>query len=86
MLSLELMNGESHWVLLKHVSFWGTRMAQLLECLTLGFCSGHDLMGHEIEPRLGLPAEWAVSLSLSFSISPSLHKHACAHFLSPSLS
>ena len=29
-------------------------MAQLVECLTLAFGSGHDLTAHETEPLVGL--------------------------------
>ena len=32
----------------------GAWVAQLVECLTLGFGSGHDLMVHEIGSRSGL--------------------------------
>ena len=45
-------------------------MAWLVECLTLGFGSGHDLMGHEIKPRIRLLAQQGVSLR--FSPSPPL--------------
>ena len=51
-------------------------MAQSVERLTLGFCSGHDLTVCEIQPRVGLctdsigPAQ--DSLSLSLCPSPTL--------------
>ena len=32
----------------------GARVAPSVKSLTLGFGSGHDLRGHEIEPRIGL--------------------------------
>ena len=32
----------------------GTRVAQLVECLTLGFASGHNLTVRGIEPCTGL--------------------------------
>ena len=31
----------------------GGWMAQLVKCLTLDFCSGHDLTVRELEPRCG---------------------------------
>ena len=31
-----------------------TWVAQLVECLTLDFGSGHDLTGREVEPYIGL--------------------------------
>ena len=37
----------------------GAWVAQLVECLTLGFSSGHDLTVHEFEPRIGLHADSA---------------------------
>ena len=50
-------------------------MAQLVECLTLGFISGHDLAVREIKPRVGLcagsvkPAWDSLSASLSHILS-----------------
>ena len=32
-------------------------MAQSVKCPTLGFGSGHDLMVHEIKPRIGICAD-----------------------------
>ena len=51
-------------------------MVQLVESLTLGFGSGHDLMAHEFEPLVRLYSDstepgWD-SLSPSFSAPPSL--------------
>ena len=39
---------------IKIESRWDTWVAQLVKCLTLGFSSGHDLMGHETEPCIRL--------------------------------
>ena len=53
-------------------------MAQLVKLSTLDVSSDHDLKVHEIELRGGLysdsaePAWDSLSLSLSFSLSPSL--------------
>ena len=49
-------------------------MAQLVECLTLDFDPGHDLMVHGVEPHIGLCADsmeptWD-SLSPSVSAPP----------------
>ena len=50
-------------------------MAQAVKSLALDFGSGHNLVVHEFEPRVGLHAQrmepaWD-SLSLSLSLSPS---------------
>ena len=37
----------------------GTWVAQLVECPTLDFGSGHDLTVHEFEPHVGLCADSA---------------------------
>ena len=36
----------------------GAWVAHPVECPSLDFNSGHDLMGREIEPRVGLLAWW----------------------------
>ena len=41
---------------LKDMQTWGTWVAQLVECLTLDFCSGHDLTVCEFKPHIGLTA------------------------------
>ena len=56
---------------------WGTWVAQSVKCLTLGFGSGHDLMGQEIKPHIKLPAQQGVCLIFS----PSAPPPTCAHFL-----
>ena len=33
---------------------WGTWVAQLVKCPTLGLCSGHDLTVHEFKPHIML--------------------------------
>ena len=50
-------------------------VAQLVgEHQTLGFDSGHNLMGHEIEPQVGLCTQHRVCLVFSLSLLlPSLH-------------
>ena len=45
-----LMDGDDK----KHISFGGTWVALLVEHPICDFGSGHDLMGYEIEPQLGL--------------------------------
>ena len=73
-------------VLTKHVSnfqirelkiscFWGSWVAQLVECLTLDFRPGHDLVVSvcEIKPHVGLSADsvkpaWDSLSSLSLSL------------------
>ena len=56
----------------------GTRVAQLVKCLTLGFSSGHDLTVHEFEFHISLcadsaePAWYSLLLSLSLSAPPLL--------------
>ena len=50
----------------------GAWVAQSVARLTLGFRSGHDLMVHGIEPRIGLRADSAWSLLGSLSLSLSL--------------
>ena len=59
-------------------------MAQSVKRPTLGFDTGHDLTGHELEPHIGLGAEitetalnlsclpLSLSLSLSLSAPPQL--------------
>ena len=37
----------------------GTRVVQLVQCPTLGFGSGHDLMVQGFEPHVGLRADIA---------------------------
>ena len=46
---------------------WGARVPQTVECLTLGFGSGHDLTVHEIETRVGLRADRAEPARVIFS-------------------
>ena len=53
----------------------GAWVAQSVECLTLDFGSGHDLMVHEIEPLVKLMlTAWRllgiISLLLSLPLSP----------------
>ena len=50
----------------------GTWVAQSVKHLTLGFCSGHDLMVHEFKPRIGLCADSAEPAWDSLSPSLSL--------------
>lgn len=50
---------------------WGTLAAQLVECWTLGFGSGHNLMGPGMRPMLG--SAWSPLEILS--LCPSLHVH-----------
>ena len=55
---------------------WGSREAQSVKRLTLGFGSGHDLTAGEFEPHIGLcavspEAVWDY-LSSSVSASPPL--------------
>ena len=73
----------------------GTWVAQLVEILTLGFGSGHDLMVGELETHIGLcadrvePAWDSLSLSLSLSAPPPLahtHTHTQTHRHTLSLS
>ena len=49
-------------------------MAQLVECLTLDFCSGHDLKVCDIEPHIRLHAAMAdgMGFCLGFSLLPFL--------------
>ena len=61
---------------LKTDKFKGTWVVHSVECLTIDFGSGHDLVVHEIRPHAGLCAELRTYLgsSLSFSLSlPCLH-------------
>ena len=37
-----------------YISFWGTGVAQSVEHLTLGFCSGHGLTVRGLEPHVRL--------------------------------
>ena len=68
---------------------WGTWVAQLVKRQTLDFGSGHDLVVHEVEPRVRLctdsvePAWDSHSLSLSLSAP---HPLMCMRSLSRSLS
>ena len=60
-------------------------MAQLVERLTLGFGSGHDLTVHEFEPHIMLCAGIAERAWDSLSPPLSLHSSpACALSLSQS--
>ena len=58
--------------------YWGAWVAQSVECLTLGFSSGHDLTVSEFEPHVGLcadrsePAWDSLSLPLSLPLPRSL--------------
>ena len=69
----------------KEVPGVGVGGAQSVKCLTLDFCSGHDLIVRGFEPRVGLCADntkvaWdSHSPSLSLPLS-------CPFFLSPFLS
>ena len=58
-------------------------MAQLVECPTLDFASGHDLTIHETERRLRLHADFAEpawdSLSPSLSALSQAHALVCVH-------
>ena len=61
---------------------WGAWVAQVVECPTLGFGSGHDLMVHGVKPRIGFCPDVAetawdslpVSLPLLQSLSVSQNK------------
>ena len=48
-------------------------MAQSIECLTLGFGSGHDLMVCEIEPCVGRAAQSLLGVRSLLSLYPSLN-------------
>ena len=48
---------------------WGAWVAQLVECPTLGFSSGHDMV-LELEPYAGLCAEHRACLGFSVSLPP----------------
>ena len=50
---------EKHSMLMdwKYKYCWGVRVAQLVEHLTFGFGSGHDLMVCGIEPHIELCAD-----------------------------
>ena len=63
-------------------------MAQSVNCPTLDFGSGHDLMVHEIDPHVGLHAGRGACLGFSLSPSPSVPPPSpmCARALSLSLS
>ena len=60
---------------------WSTWVVQSLECLTLNFGSGHDLMVSELECAASLGFSLSLSLSLSLCLSPAhalslkIHKH-----------
>ena len=60
---------------------WGTRVAQVVKRLTLGFSSSHDLMVPEFKPHIRLhtgsadPALDSLSLSLPHSRSLSKYKY-----------
>ena len=66
-------------------SFWGPPIwvAQSVECLTLDFGSGHDLVVCGIGPRVGLDRVTAWDPCLGFSLSVSLcPSPACTHSFS----
>ena len=48
-------------------------MAQLVEQMTLGFSSGHDLIGGGIEPCVSLHAQWGVCWEILSLCAPFLH-------------
>ena len=50
-------------------NYWDAWVAQSIEHLTLDFSSGHDLMGREFEPRIGLCADHTEPAWDSFSPS-----------------
>ena len=66
----------------------GACMAQLVNCLTLDFCSSHDLTVRELEPHIELYANSSepASDSLSLTLSQSLSLPPPTHALSLSLS
>ena len=70
-----------HVVLFKIHNFRGTWVAQSVECLTLGFGSGHDLRVREFKPHVGLctdsaePAWDSLSLSAPLLIMLSLSEN-----------
>ena len=51
---------------------WGTWVAQLAKCPTLGFGSDHDLKVHDFEPCIGLHTALAVLSLLVILSLPSL--------------
>ena len=57
----------------------GTWVAQSVKCPTLGFGSGHDPMGGEIEPHVGLCAQQGACWRVSQPAPPPL---TCAGSLS----
>lgn len=61
----------------------GVWVAQLVECLPLGFVSGYD-QGHEMGPHNGLRTQHGVYLRFSLSLSlclSYLHQLMCSHSL-----
>ena len=64
---------------------WGTWVAHLVNCPTIDFGSGHDLMVFEIEPHTWLCADSADPAWDSFSLCPS-PAHTCVHSCALSLS
>ena len=58
--------------LLENFHLGGTWVAQSVECLNLGFGSGHNLTGHDIEPHVGLHTHRGVCLKI-LSLCPSPH-------------
>ena len=61
----------------------GAWVAQRLECPTLGFSSSHDLIGHEIEPRIRFGVRRVGGqASLFEDSSEPPHTHTCMHSLS----
>ena len=65
---------------------WGTWVAQSVECLTLGFGSDLDIMGHEIELCIGLYAGHGPCLRFSLCLSLCLSSRSCECARSRSLS
>ena len=55
----------------KKIDFRGTWVAKLVERLTFGFGSGHNLMGCGIEPSVRLHAQQGVYLKILFLCFPS---------------
>ena len=63
---------------------WDAKVARVVKCLTLDFCSGRDLMVCEFEPRVRLCAESVEHVWDSISSSLSA-PHKLMHSLSLSL-
>lgn len=55
----ELEFWENMWGSFKNPSLRGAWMVQPVKCQALGFTSGHDVVGPEIESHLGLCGESA---------------------------